>query len=194
MISGKLIHRGGTLIALLMGAVSMADTPFTLDGFLEDMASIPATDARFTETLTLDILEAPLTSHGSLSYRRPDYLIKKVESPEYMMLEVSEDRLVIETGQDRHTFSLDARPEIRAFIESYRATLSGNRAVLEEYYEATLSGSREDWILQLQPKTAEMKSRIQHIELSGSGTQVQQIETLESSGGLSHMSITPDAD
>jgi hypothetical protein len=194
MISGKLIRRGGALIALLMCAASMADTPFTLDGFLDDMASIPATRARFTETLSLDILETPQTSHGSLTYRRPDYLMKKVESPEYMMLEVSEDHLVIETEQERHTFSLDARPEIRAFIESYRATLSGNRAVLEEYYEATLSGSREDWTLHLQPKSTEMKSRIQHIELAGSGTQVQQIETLESSGGLSHMSITPDAD
>lgn len=194
MISGKLIRRGGALIALLMCAASLADTPFTLDGFLEDMASIPAAKARFTETLSLDILESPLTSHGSLTYRRPDYLMKKVESPEYMMLEVSEDRLVIETEQEGHVFSLDALPEIRAFIESYRATLSGNRAVLEEYYEVTLSGSREDWTLHLQPRTAEMKSRIQHIELAGSGTQVQRIDTLESSGGLSHMSITPDAD
>lgn len=194
MNSGKLIRRFCAAITLLMCTVGAASTPFTLDGFLADMAGVSATDGRFTETLTLDILESPLISHGTLSYRRPDYLMKKIELPEHMMFEAAGDRMVIETEQERRTLSLDTRPGIRAFVESYRATLSGDRTVLEKYYEVTLSGDHEHWTLRLQPKTTEMKSLVRHIELNGSGTRIERIMTLESTGGLSLMSITPNVD
>lgn len=193
MISGNPLRSLGAALALLLWAGGAAAAPLTLDMLLAGFADVAAADARFTETLTLAVLETPLTSSGSLRYRRPDYLKKQVETPAPSMFEIAGDVVTVETERGRQTLSLRTQPVIRAFAAAYRATLAGDRAALEAHYRIDLDGTVERWTLRLQPIDDSLRRRIRSIELTGSGSRIHGIETMETSGDRSLMTIAPDA-
>ena len=192
MTSGKPVRNLWFALLLWIGNADAA--PLTLDDLLAGFAGVEVADARFEEKLILAITESPLTSTGVLSYRRPDYLKKEVLEPSHSLFEISGDRVIVETEQERRTLSLDSQPAIRAFAEAYRATLAGDRKALERHYEVELSGAAEQWSLRLQPLDARIRSFVRSIEFSGSGTRILRIETQEASGDFSVMSIKPNAE
>ena len=180
-------------ILLLCTGVAFA-APLTLDALLEGFAGVAAAEARFTEVQSLALLDSPLTTKGRLSYRRPDYLKKEVIEPSPAVFEISGGRLVIETGAERHSLSLDSQPLIRAFAEAYRATLAGDRETLERYYRHELGGGTEAWTLRLSPRDEQTAERIEAIVLHGGGPRISRIEVFETAGDYSLMTIVPDVD
>lgn len=167
--------------------------PLSLDQLLKNFAAISSSQAHFTETQTLAILESPLISSGHLIYRRPDYLKKTVTEPTQALFEINGDRLLVETDQGRHSLSLNNQPTIRAFAEAYRATLAGDRAVLEQFYRLALTGNTEAWALRLVPLDKRMRSQVRFIEMQGTAARILRIETQEASGDHSLMTVVPDA-
>jgi hypothetical protein len=89
---------------------------------------------------------------------------------------------------------LDSHPLIRAFAESYRATLAGDRATLEQHFETELSGNMEFWTLRLLPRGEPVQERIDSIVLTGRGNRIRTIATLETSGDTTLMTIVPDGE
>jgi hypothetical protein len=87
---------------------------------------------------------------------------------------------------------LREQPALRALVESARATLAGDRALLERHYRVQFSGPRDAWRLQLVPRDAQVRGYVESITLSGAAARVQRIETLESSGDRSVMTILHD--
>lgn len=195
MTSGKITAELRLLPALLVLFICPpAWADFSLEMLLEQFSRTSSADARFREEKRLALLEAPLVVEGTLSYQAPDYLRKEVQQPEYSLLEISGDSLLIEAGKEQRTLSLDSHPLIRAFAESYRAILAGNGATLEQHFETELSGTLEDWTLHLLPRDKQARAYISAIIIRGNSSHILSSETLEASGDTTLMTITPEDD
>jgi hypothetical protein len=182
------------LIMLLICMNQSVNADFPLAALMTQFSSHSSASARFSEEKQLALLEVPLLLEGILTYRAPDYLKKEIHKPQNSLFEISGDLLHIETGNEQRTLSLDSHPLLRAFAESYRATLSGNGAALEKYFETELTGTRDRWSLHMLPRDDEVRTHIESILMTGSGSNILSIKTVETSGDTSLMTIIPDND
>ena len=193
MIFGKMTAKQAAVLSLIFAFISLdINAGVSLDELMEQFSRTPMANARFIERKQLALLETPLTLEGTLSYRAPDYLKKEVNRPDHSLFEIRGDLLYIETSTEQRTLSLDSHPLIRAFAESYRATLSGNKIMLEQHFETELTGTIDEWSLRLLPKNSEVRSHIVTILLTGSENHILSAKTIEASGDTSVMKITPD--
>ena len=184
-----------SLLFLLLICINQdANADFSLDTLMTEFSQTSSVSAWFREEKQLTLLKIPLILEGTLSYRAPDYLKKEVHQPNHSLFEISGDQLRIETGKKQRTLSLDSHPLIRAFAESYRAILSGDGTTLEQHFETELIGSMNDWTLRLTPKDNQVRSHIESILMTGSGSHIHSTETIEVSGDTTLMTITPDND
>lgn len=167
---------------------------WTLDALMGEMAAVPASRSRFVETRHLALLSRPLELKGSLSYERPNRLTKHVESPFDELLTVNGEALslVNKTKGEQRFLSLREQPALRALVESVRATLAGDNALLERHYRVQFSGTRQAWRLHLVPRDAQLRGYVESITLSGAAARVQRIEALEGNGDRSVMTILHD--
>ena len=58
-----------------------ATVQFSAGDLMQMLASVDRVTARFVETRTSSLLSAPLVLQGTLAYRRPDHLEKRVLTP-----------------------------------------------------------------------------------------------------------------
>lgn len=187
------IDRSRLLVALALLFNQAAFADFQLDRLMQDFSQTSVVQARFEEEKKLAVLESPLQLSGTLIYHKPDYLKKQVNQPRYSLLEIKGDQMRIADSVKERKISLDRHPAIRAFAEAYRATLAGDRATLEHYFDVYTSGTYTNWQLLLLPKTDSVRKFVQHIKLSGTGANISAIETLTPPGDLSIMTIFCDA-
>jgi hypothetical protein len=109
-----------------------------------------------------------------------------------MRYTVSHDQIIIDQpGGERKTFPLDQYPLLRVLTESMRATLAGDQTTLERFYRLSFSAEPNEWTLRLEPIDPEIARRVIAIIISGSGSEVLRVETLESGGDRSVMTISP---
>ena len=178
------------LLALVLAPAHASE--FTLTVLMKSLSGVSAVSAHFRETKELAMLQQPLYTSGILRYRAPDYVKKQTLLPQSELLEIQGDELLIDQPEKgRHQLSLDDYPAIRAFVESFRATLAGDAATLGRYYQILLTGDAAGWRLQLQPRDAKMAEYIESIIIQGEEDRILTIETLETNGDRSLMSITP---
>lgn len=171
-----------------------AAAPWGLPRLMLALRQVKAASAQFVERKTLHMLSEPLLASGTLIYVAPDQVQKITVLPKRERLAISGDRLTIEGGPDdrARALSLAEYPEIGAFVEGIRATLAGDQAALDRFYTLRLDGSAGDWRLLLQPKAAKLKDIVSWIRISGSGNRIREVETQESDGDHSDMSIVED--
>ncbi len=178
------------LLAVTAGQVPAS--PWTLQQLIESLAAVKTVNATFREQKELAILQKPLVMTGNLRNRSPDYLKKQTLQPQEESYEVNEDWLVIETPTEgRRQFHLNGYPLIRAFVEAIRATLAGDLPALERYYQVQLQGQAAAWTLRLLPIDKEIADYVTAIIIHGHDNRVLSIETLETGGDHSLMTIEP---
>lgn len=188
-------YKSRTILFLLgLCICQYAFAEISLEELMEEFSKITHASAKFTEKKQLTLLTAPLILEGTLSYHAPDYLKKVVNKPSPSLFEISGETLYIETATEKQTLHLDNHPLIRAFAESYRATLSGDSKTLTQYFDADLSGTMENWTLNLSPKDEYVRTRIRTIQMTGSGALIRSAKTVELSGNTTFMKITADND
>lgn len=146
--------------------------------------------ATFVEKKYIAALQEPLESSGELTFTAPDRLEKRVLKPKPEAVILEGDKLVVERRNGRKmTLSLSDRPEVSGFVESMRATLVGNRAALEQFYDLNLEGSVDEWKLSLTPLQPQMLKILSQIRIAGSHDIVGTIEFLHADGDRSLMTI-----
>jgi Outer membrane lipoprotein carrier protein LolA-like len=185
------------LLALLWSATASAQ-PATSEAWglpqlMHEFGDIKQSVANYVERRYLSVVKTPIESRGVLVYIAPSYLEKETQTPEHEQLVVEGDRITIEKGGDRHSFSRDDYPQIWGFIEGIRSTLAGDLATLQSVYAVTLEGSDADWQMLLQPRDAKMQEMVQQIRFSGSGPHIKSVVTQERDGDRTEMSITERA-
>lgn len=162
---------------------------WTLDRLMSTLARNKSGHADFVETKYLAIAAKPIESSGELAFVAPDHLEKLTISPKPERLVVDGDKLTIERNQRRYTVSLTNYPELEAFIESIRATLSGNRYVLEQLYKVTIDGHGDDWTLTLTPLDSRMQKTVRTIKLDGTRDLLRTVAIEQADGDHSVMRL-----
>ncbi|HEY7744436.1 MAG TPA: LolA-related protein [Burkholderiales bacterium] len=192
----------GTVAAAILSVALAAGAPLSMasaadwgvEQLMRSLGEVKFSEARFVERKHMAILSAPLESSGTLVYRAPDRLEKHTRAPRQESLVLERDRLTIETPErkQRRTITLQDYPVIWAFVESIRSTLAGDLATLTSFYEVRLEGGAQRWRLLLRPRDPQMEEFVSEIRLSGGGNRINAIETIETNGDRSVMTITQD--
>ena len=165
-----------------------------LDQLMNDLAQTRYSHARFTEKKSIAMLDQPVESSGELFYSAPDRLEKRTLKPRYETMLVEGGVLTIERGRKRYRLQLQDYPELAAFIDSIRGTLSGDRRALERNYRLSLDGNAAQWSLLLLPLQPKMLAVVKQIRVKGMRDQVRSIDILQADGDSALMLIDkPDA-
>ena len=160
-----------------------------IDQLMSELAQTRYSHARFSEKKTIAMLDQPVESSGELIYSAPDRLEKRTIKPRPETMLVEGGVLTIERGRKRHRLQLQDYPELAAFIDSIRGTLSGDRRALERNYRLRLDGSAAQWTLQLLPIRQKMQAVVKLIRVEGARDQVRSIEILQADGDSALMRI-----
>ena len=184
------LRRLAVLLCLTL-ATAPALAAWDVAQLMAELAKNPGGRALFTEKKYIALLDKPVTSSGEMRYVAPDFLEKRTLQPRPELLLLDKDAITLERGKQKITLRLTEQPEILAFVDSIRGTLSGNRQALERNYALYLSGSREAWSLTLSPSNARIAELVTRITLGGSRQQVRSVEYLQADGDRSVMSIDP---
>ncbi|WP_082086492.1 LolA-related protein [Aquitalea sp. USM4] len=179
----------GLFVVLSAGSLHAAD--FSLADLMQQLGQKKSGTATFVEKKYIAMLKQPLESSGELAFTAPDRLEKRTLKPKAEAVLLEGNKLTLERSDGRKmSVNLSDRPEVSAFVESIRATLSGDRSALERYYTPSLSGGSDEWQLKLTPLQARMQKVISQIRIAGSRAQVKTIEFLQADGDRSEMTIT----
>ncbi len=175
---------------LLLGANAVHAASWNVAELMQMLGQQKSGKATFVEKKYIAMLEQPLESSGELSFTAPDRLEKRTVKPKPESLVLEGDKLLVERSNGRKlTVSLAERPEVSAFVESIRATLTGDRGALERFYTLALSGSAEQWQLVLTPNQPRMAQIISQIRIGGAQALVKTIEFQQADGDRSEMVI-----
>ncbi|AKL99399.1 outer membrane lipoprotein carrier protein LolA [Burkholderia pyrrocinia] len=183
-----------TAAAIALAAPAQAaDTgsAWNLDRLMSTLAQHKSGRATFTETKYLSIATQPVESSGELVFVAPDHLEKHTLSPKPEHLVVDGDMLTVERNNRKYTLALARYPELGAFIDSIRATLAGNRFVLEQIYKVALAGRGDDWTLTLTPLDSRMLKVVSTITLDGTRDVLRSVAIRQADGDHSVMRLQP---
>ncbi len=192
-------HRARTvaLVALAHVVLPGAHAQDPVQQLLDHLGARAERRASFVERQYSPLLNAPLEASGRLHFRAPDEVEKETLRPRHEWLRIRGDVLTIDTPPVRGAAStrsvrLSEQPVLSALIASLRATLAGDRATLQHYYEITLRGDAATrWTLTLTPIDPVLQAAIDRIEMRGRGDQVEQVMILSRAGDRSELSMTP---
>lgn len=184
----------GILAGIRIGAWADPPAPaWGLPQLMAEMRGVRHASAGFVEQKFVHMLNQPLQSSGRLIYVAPDRLQKETLAPAPSELTVNGDHLTVRQPDGTlRELSLSEVPEIGALVESIRATLAGDAATLSRYYTAAVSGTANDWVLQLEPRDERLRKLLAMVRIQGDGTSIRGVETVERDGDRTEMTITPD--
>ncbi|SEA06971.1 LolA-related protein [Variovorax sp. YR216] len=196
MISGSKIRIDRWCKALLaaLALVMSASSAWAFDvpELMSLLAQRRSGDATFTEQRFVRGLEGPLDASGVLSFTAPDRLMRRTITPRPETMSVEGNTLTLSRGGRTRTVALDSMPELLGMVEAMRGTLSGNAQSLQRYFRSTLTGTRNEWALELQPVDERLAAQVRSMRLTGRGGEVLGIEMEFIGGDRSVMNITPD--
>jgi len=158
---------------------------------MQTLAQVRSASARFTETKTVSMLNAPLVASGTLTYVAPDHMEKITLAPVRERFLLDHNRVTITggPGEQTHVFALTDDPRIAGLIEGIRATLAGDLTTLDRFYQVRLAGDAGNWQLLLQPRDPNLAHFVQSIRIQGSRGRIEAIYTATSNGDHSDMTI-----
>jgi outer membrane lipoprotein-sorting protein len=166
--------------------------PFDLAHLMAHFATVKRASAQFVERRYVHFLKAPIIAKGVLVFTAPNRLEKKTLEPAAEDMVIDGDKLTVQRQGQTQTLSLSAYPQIGAFIEAIRATVTGDATSLQRIYQTDLQGDADGWQLQLQPRDPAMQAVVRSIAISGSGEVINRIQTVEHDGDRTDMRITED--
>jgi hypothetical protein len=187
-------RRAAFLLLLAMPGSVLAQAPSD-PGFEELMGLLRArarSHVSFTETHQMAMLKEPLTSSGELLYEAPGRLEKRTLAPRPETLILDNGVLTARHGTHERRLELSAYPQVAPLVESLRATLAGDGAALERYFNVQFTGGLADWKLRLTPRDATLAQSVAEVILSGEQAAIHAVEIRERDGDRSLLSLGPE--
>jgi outer membrane lipoprotein-sorting protein len=180
----------GVGIAVVAAALAAA-AAFDLDALTELLGRVKSGEATFVEQRRVEMIDRTLVSSGTLSFRAPDTFVRETLKPRHEKLAVTGNTITMSLGDRSRTMALDASPEGSVIVEALRGTLTGNRATLERLFETRVSGSAEQWSLELVPRDLRLRGQVASMRISGRGSMAREVQILLPDGDRSTMTIDP---
>ncbi len=184
------------LTALLwLAPAAAAEDSLTLDALLARLAQPAPASTAFLERRESALLTAPLLLRGQLHQPDAETLVREVESPYVERTTIADARVLVEREEGRNRrFALRNAPELAALLDSFRALLGGDRALLERHYRVQLAAPADGaWRITLTPREARRQRRIERIELLGRDDRLACMAVHAGDGTISRMLLGPAA-
>ncbi|WP_395700055.1 outer membrane lipoprotein carrier protein LolA [Aquabacterium sp.] len=179
------------VLALMAGSGLAAAAPLQLDELMTLLAQVRSGEARFTEQRIVKGLDAPLLSSGTLSFAAPDRFARRTLEPRPESMVVEGPIVTLTKGGRSRSLVLDASPETEAIVEAVRGTLTGNAQTLKAHFKVAVSGSTDQWALELQPIEPRLQVMLASVRIAGRRAEVRTVEMRMADGDRSVMSIEP---
>lgn len=166
-------------------------TEWGLPQLMQSLAQKQSSQGKFTERKFLSVLNKPLESSGTISFQAPGHLEKHTLVPKEESLVLDQGVLTIDSKARniKRTLVLQEYPAVWAFVESIRSTLAGDLPMLERFYTIKLEGGATKWRMQLLPLELKTREVVREIVITGRGNRVVSIDTSESNGDRSSMTV-----
>ncbi|WP_295642662.1 outer membrane lipoprotein carrier protein LolA [uncultured Methylibium sp.] len=190
-IARRELARG--LAACLLLPLTGGAQAFDLPELMSLLARRKSGEARFTEQRFVQGFDAPLESSGTLAFTAPDRFERRTLQPRAEAMVVDGNTLTLTRSGRSRQLVLDATPELQPLVEALRGTLSGNGAVLSRYFRSALSGSAEQWTLELRPLQTRIGESLRSLRLAGRRDELVRVEMDFAGGDRSVMTIVPRA-
>jgi|TARA_B100000315_G_C14556049_1_gene578209 hypothetical protein len=158
---------------------------------MEAFAGVDESRVAYSEIKSLGILESTLEQSGILIYSASETVIREIRKPVVETYAIIGDTVQIMKGGEEERIDLNAVPLLMAFIESFRATLSGNIKRLGEHYHLDFTRNGTNWKLSLRPRNPELAVFVDSIVFTGRYTRIEEILISETGGDWSRMSLAP---
>ena len=164
-----------------------------------ELAEVTHARLEFAETKKSIFLIVDTTIEGEMEYRAPDYIVKETLTPfnekvvidgEYMSIEKTPSSGKSETQIGVQNYSVDSHPLLKAAVESMRAMLAGNYAMIKDNYDIDFQGERESWSLSLVPRQTQIQEHIERLDLVGSGTMIAKVVTIQADGDVTTLELS----
>jgi hypothetical protein len=188
MTSGKNARLAVMVLALAATPLQAADPD--LDALLARLARPAPDSTSFVEVRYSSLLDQPIVVSGVLEHRTDGALVRRVESPHQEVTELQgENVTVTRAGSKPRQFSLDRAPELRGMLASFGALLTGDRRMLEQYFEVELQEPGARWEMTLTPRQDKLKRRLSRIVVNGAADRPRCFRLLEPDGDGSVMAL-----
>jgi outer membrane lipoprotein-sorting protein len=191
MISGNQIRSLVAACAMVIATTAAAHDDGSFRAAMSSLAEVRESRVAYTEVKILSILQQPVEQTGLLTYVAPDTVIREVHQPREETYTISNNTLVINRQGQQEVTDLSTVPLLAAFIESFRATLSGNTSTLQAHYDVDFTGDEAGWRMQLRPRERSLANFVEEIIFSGQGVQIDAILITEANGDHSEMTLSP---
>lgn len=184
------------ILLLCLPALCSAEVASSWDArqLMQGLAQVKEAKGKFVERKYLSVLNRPLESSGTLIFQAPAHLEKHTLAPKVESLMLDDGVLTIDSKarNTKRTLVLQEYPALWALVESIRSTLAGDLPTLERFYKIELQGDAAHWKMRLLPIEFKAREVILEIRISGRGSRVESIETLESNGDHALMTVVDD--
>lgn len=166
-------------LALLVFALNNTAQAFDLDQLSMQLASAAVVHGPFIQEKHLRALPQPLTSKGNFVLSRELGLLWQLHSPLHQDYRIDGQGIARRTAQgwQQQPGQGVAAQQSRLFL----AVLSGDHHGLQENFQLSLTGSAEDWQLNLNPRSLLLQQVFRRINISG-GALVERIQLEETQG------------
>ena len=182
---------------VLAAEVSTANAvPLATDFGLEQLAGLlhrdAASTAGFHELQYRRVLKEPIERRGELHFEPPALFEKRVLAPVVETYRIEGESLSMALpGRATRQLSLRNQPLLGGLLLGFKAIVSGELKTLAATFTTTVSGSPEDWRLELHPIQADVSRYIDVIRITGRGSEPLRFEVLERSGDRTVTEIEP---
>lgn len=185
------IDRRTLLAALAALPGALHAQAFDLTALMRLLAQVQSGEATFTETRHSSLLDRPVQSSGKLTFQAPDRFVRETLKPRSESIAVVGNEVTLRQGSRSRTVLLDSVPEAAVIVEAIRGTLTGNRAAIEQHFEAQVGGGPADWQLLLAPRAPELRKLVVQVAIQGRQSAPREITISMADGDYSVMRITP---
>jgi outer membrane lipoprotein-sorting protein len=183
------------LILILTSAAAIAAQPgITLDALMKSLAQRREGTVTYAEEDYVAILDRPVKSSGVLVYRAPDHLEKRTLKPKKESLVLDGDQMTVQRGHRTYRVQLSSYPQVGPLVDAVRDTLAGNEEGLQKAFKVELTGTLEDWKLELVPLDEEVARKVKQVEIAGARDVIRSVEILQVDGDRSVMTLGAQGD
>nr|WP_314228301.1 outer membrane lipoprotein carrier protein LolA [uncultured Kingella sp.] len=175
-------------LTLLMLLAAPALWAFSLADLAQTLQKPANVQGAFTQQRYLKSLVKPMTTSGAFTLVPKKGLLWQMQKPFDTTLRVRADGIMQWTGSawtNPNANKLGQNRQIQLFLD----LLGGNTQGLEKQFDLSLSGTAQQWTLQLTPKTAITRQIFTRIDISGDSV-VRKIELNEKQGDRTVMQFS----
>lgn len=178
------------LVAGLAIASGRSAASCELADVLSARASIPESDATYSEERHVHYVTEPIRAAGQLHYRSPDRLEMIVEQPKLESFAYQDGVLSIEGGAAAgREIPVDSQILLSTLFAALVGTLSGDEEKLRGRFDLFFTDTDCAWQLKMVPKTERVRDKVDNIELKGTKGRIDQIALELANGDRSVLTI-----